>query len=360
MKQGNTEAAVSEYRTILNIDKHNVQALVNLGTIHFFRGEWADAVTNLNAAQPASHSLWKAEALLGMTEKQLGDAQRAELHLSEAFVRLKDDRVRLQTGLELLDLCYASNDLDRAASVVPVLKRLAPDNADVLYSAVRIYGDLANQARDNLASVAPDGGRMHEVMAQHLVNMGKDEEAIIQYEKALEKDPKLPGVHYELGEALLHRSYQAADLDRAEKEFRLASAENLSNADPQYQLGMIYQIRSDMKSAQQFFSHALELEPKHAMAQLGLGSVLMTIDQPEAALPHLLLASQLAPSNATVHYKLSTAYRKLGRPDDATREVAEFQKLWQDQKQIEQVYREMHESVRENSEPVAGVPETDK
>jgi tetratricopeptide (TPR) repeat protein len=360
MKEGNVEVAISEYRVILNLDKHNTPALVNLGAIHFFRGEWAEAAANLNAAQPAAHALWKPEALLGMTEIRLGDAQRAELHLSEAFAKLKDDRVRLQTGLELLDLCYASNDWEKAADVVAALKRVAPDNPDVLYSAARIYDDLADQARDNLASVAPDSGRVHEIMAEHLVNMAKVEEAIVQYEEALEKDPKLPGIHYELGEAFLHRSSQAADLDRAEREFRLAAAENPSNADPQYQLGVIYQLRSDLNSAEQFFSHALKLEPKHAMAQLGLGSVLMTMDQPESALPHLLTASQLVPSNPAVHYKLAAAYRKLGRPTDATREQAEFQKLWQDQKKVDQLYSEMHESVRRSPEPNVEVPDAGK
>ena len=360
MRGGNTQLAVQEYQLILSVDRHNVPALVDLGVIYFFEGKWAEAASNLNTAVTIGHSLWKPEALLGMAERRLGDVQKAQLHLAEAFPKLKGDRVQVQAGLELLDLFYADGELDKAAEVIATLKRIAPANPDVLYSAARIYEDLANQARDSLASAAPDSGRMYEIMAQHLVNMGKIDEAIVQYEKALQSDPKLLGVHYELGEAFLHRSHQAEDLDRAEKEFRLAAAENPSDANSRYQIGFICELRDDLGSARQFFSRALQLQPDHAMAHLSLGSVLLAMGEQEAAFPHLLAAARLDPSNPSVHYKLSLVYRKLGHTSDATRESAEFQKLRQNQKHIEQMYLEMHEGVPSKYEQESGFPEPDK
>ena len=66
------------------------------------------------------------------------------------------------------------------------------------------------------------------------------------------------------------------------------------------------------------------------------------------------------PSNPSVHYKLSLVYRKLGHTSDATRESAEFQKLRQNQKHIEQMYLEMHEGVPSKYEQESGFPEPDK
>lgn len=298
--------------------------------------------------------------MLGIAEKRLGETQKAQTHLAEAFPKLTDDRVRIQSGLELLELYYASGDLEKSATIVGALERIAPDNPDVLYSATRIYTDLANQARDTLASVAPQSGRMHEVLAQHLINLGKIDDAILQYQKALERDPKLPGLHYELGEAFLTRSHQAADVSLAEKEFRQALEQNPSDAKSEYQLGIIYQLRGDFTSAKQSYSHAVQLRPNYATAQFALGSVLFSMGDEGAALPHLLSAERLDPSNPAVHYRLLTAYRKLGRSEDAARESTAFQKLWQEQKQIEQTYLDMHEKVPDKYEPDAPTPEADK
>jgi hypothetical protein len=42
-----------------------------------------------------------------------------------------------------------------------------------------------------------------------------------------------------------------------------------------------------------------------------------------------------------VHYHLGTLYRKMGRSDDARRELAEFQRLKHLKEQMREVYKEM-------------------
>src|SRR4029077_18245519 len=120
-----------------------------------------------------------------------------------------------------------------------------PSNADVLYSAYRIYSDLANRARDGLALLAPDSARMHEIMAQHLVNEGDLASAIAQYRKALAIDPKLRGIHYELGEAILQDSTSDTAIETAEKEFQAALSENPGDASAEYRLGRVCAQRLD-------------------------------------------------------------------------------------------------------------------
>jgi cytochrome c-type biogenesis protein CcmH/NrfG len=67
----------------------------------------------------------------------------------------------------------------------------------------RAYSDLAEHALDSIALIAPNSARMYQIMAQHQVNEGDIAQAIIQYRKALQIDPKLSGAHFELGEAIL-------------------------------------------------------------------------------------------------------------------------------------------------------------
>lgn len=39
MRKGNPQMAAAEYRAVLNMDKQNVEALVDLGVIYFFQGD---------------------------------------------------------------------------------------------------------------------------------------------------------------------------------------------------------------------------------------------------------------------------------------------------------------------------------
>ena len=54
----------------------------------------------------------------------------------------------------------------------------------------------------SLSLVAPRSGQMHQIMAHELAKQGQMEAAIGNFREGLRVDPKLPGVHFELAEAL--------------------------------------------------------------------------------------------------------------------------------------------------------------
>jgi predicted Zn-dependent protease len=72
--------------------------------------------------------------------------------------------------------------------------------------AQRVYSDLADDTLNKLAILAPRSARMQQVIAERLINAGDLQGATAHYRKALEIDPRLPGVHYELAEAILELS----------------------------------------------------------------------------------------------------------------------------------------------------------
>jgi tetratricopeptide (TPR) repeat protein len=121
-------------------------------------------------------------------------------------------------------------------------------------------------------------------MAEMLINRGNSSAAVIQYRKALEIDPKLRGVHYELGEAILEDSLQAQALQAAEKEFRAALAENPADGNAEYGLGTICSLRSDYRTAIEHYSRALQLQPDNAYAHQALGAAWIRMGEPEKAL----------------------------------------------------------------------------
>ena len=220
-------------------------------------------------------------------------------------------------------------DLYGAEVVVGQAEREAPRNTDVLYLAYRIHTDLANLARDQLRLIAPESGRMHELTAQHLVNRGDLTEAISEYQAALKADPRLRGIHYELGEAFAQQSPSPESLERAEREFRAALTENSSDANAEAQLGLIELLRSNPEQAIGHFKRAFALNHENALAEQGMGKALVYLNRIPEALPYLEKAAQLDPENGDVHYRLAMVYRQLGRKSDAEREFGTFRKLQQ-------------------------------
>ena len=134
----------------------------------------------------------------------------------------------------------------------------------------------------------------------------------------------LPGVHFELGEAILRNKVDEESRARAEQQFAAALVENPFDAHSEYELGEIAFLRSRWQDALQHYARAAQLQPTLVDAQVALGKVLAQLGQPEEATKHLLEAVRLDPENASAHYRLAQVYRALKRDDDARREMETF------------------------------------
>jgi tetratricopeptide (TPR) repeat protein len=341
LKTKQPNLAGREYSAILGLDPNNVDARGNLAVMLFFHGDYAKAAPQLRAALKLKPGLWKIQALLGMCEKRIGQIPGAEADLEQSFPRLQEEKLRVQTGMELIEIYYGAGDLDKAAGVVSVLRQLRPADTDILYTAHRIYSDLADESLLTVTMIAPKSARAYQMMAQEMVRQGNNEGAIAKYREALKVDPELPGLHFELGEILSNSSTPAVDQEEIEKEYKAALAANPFDEKSECRLGEITSRRSDLKDASAHYSRALELQPNDADANLGLAKVLISMNQPEKAQPLLERAARLEPFNAVTHYRLSLVYRGLGRSADASRELAEFQRLKEMKERLKQTYREM-------------------
>src|SRR5437667_6198203 len=137
-----------------------------------------------------------------MCEKRLGQNAGAQSDLEKAFPQLQDLKLRIQTGMALIEIYYGAGNLDRAANIASALRQLDPTDTNVQYTAHRIYSDLAGESMLSIAMLAPKSARMRQVMAHEMARQGNTEGAIANYREALKLDPRLPGLHFELAEAL--------------------------------------------------------------------------------------------------------------------------------------------------------------
>ena len=345
LKANDPDTAVREFWAALHLDPKNVDARTNLGVIEFMQGHYDEAAEDLRKALKLRPSVWKVQALLGMCEKRLGHQSSARIWLERSFPHLQELNLRIQVGLDLVELDYQTGEIGKAVSLINTLSQLDSKNVDVLYAAYRAYSDMARSALDRIALVAPDSSHMHRIMAEHLINEGDLTSAIVQYKKALQLDPYMPGAHFELGEALLQESRSKQSREEAEKHFKAELALNPSDAKSECRLGDLYQsnVNMDIDAAYKGYARALQLQPNYAEAQLGMGNVLARMGRQQEAVNHLLKATRLDPTNSNAHYRLAQLYRRLGRIADADRETALFDDLEESKKRIREAYREMHQ-----------------
>jgi tetratricopeptide (TPR) repeat protein len=350
LKENRPDLAAAEFLTILAIDPNNADARGNLGAVLFFQGAYADAIPELRAALKLRPTLWKTQALLGIGEKRTGDLNAARRDLEKAFPNVSEEKIRIETGMELIEIYSGTGDLDKAAAAVSILRKLEPTDEALLFTAYRIYSDLANESLLSLSVVAPNSARMHQAMAHELAKRGKTEEAIENYRAALKLDPQLPGLHFELAEMLTTLA-TADSLVEAESEYKTALQANPFDEQSECRLGDLALRRNDVKGAYERYTRAVQLQPGDPEANIGLAKVLAEMKQPEKALSLLEHALQLDPTSVVGHYRLSALYRQAGRTADAKRELEEYQKYKVMKEKLRDVYHDMRgEPVKQESD----------
>lgn len=354
LKEHQLDAAAAEFRDILALDPSNVDVRGNLGVLLFFEGKYTEAIPELRAALKAQPTLWKIQALLGIAEKRTGDFKDARGDLETAFPKVRAEKIRVETGMELIDLYSQSGDLDKAAATVSVLRKMEPTNAAIMYSGYRVYSELKEQSVLSLMLAAPKSAYLHELMGLELAKHGHAAEAVENFRAAIKIDPSRPGPHYELAEVL-----NASDATRKEAaaEYKEALALNPFDEASERRLCEIAEEQGNLKEAYARCTRALAMRPDDAQANLDLAKVLMSMGEPKKAEPLLQRSIQLDPTNGVAHFRLSTIYRRTGRQADARRELQQYQKYKALKERLMNLYHTLR--VEPGKEAPSGLENTD-
>jgi cytochrome c-type biogenesis protein CcmH/NrfG len=332
--------AIPEFRAILALDPDNIDARGNLGVLLFFQGDYTLAIPELRSALKLQPKLWKIQALLGMAEKRTGEAGPSLKDLENSFTKLEEKDIQIEVGMELVEAYSGEDDVGKAARTVDFLREKYPTDATVLYASYRVHSDAAGEAMLSLSLVAPHSALMHQLMAHELARQGQMEGAIRNYREAIKMDPKLPGLHFELAEALNASDAQAGRAE-AKTEYEAALSLNPADEKSECRLGAIDYREGDTNGSFSHYSRATRLQPDDPEAALGLAKVLLLKNEPQKAQALLEHALQLDPTTAEAHFRLAMLYRDQGRRDDAKQELAQYQKFKDAKEKLKAIYREM-------------------
>jgi len=359
LKAKDSNAASKEFDAVLALDPKNAEAHANLGVIAFFQRDYQNASQRFRKALAIDPSLTKTQALLGICQKRLGDPS-ARASLEKSFPKLKDKQLQMEVGLELADLYDQQGNLGATAAVMRSLVDLDPDNVEVLFMAQRVYTELADDTLNKLAILAPGSARMQQVIAERLVNGGDLKNAIDHYRRALQLDPRLSGVHFELGEAILESS--AADSRaqaEAQKEFEAAVAVDGDTAKTECEFGNLAMLRSQLDQAFKHYQRAYQLNPNEVQAQMGLAKLLILQEKPQEAVKYLRMAVQLDPLNVAAHYRLGSAYKRLQMTEMARKEMQLSQDIKKAKDQVQDLYHQMNRQPKPETDEAPDAVEPD-
>ena len=244
-------------------------------------------------------------------------------HYSRCVERLKA-RKQLTDSEQLLlgETHFTLQQYELAAGVLGQLQGVSKGNAEASYWLERTYQALGAEAYAKLEDSFPDSWRTHQLRAEGFAFRQDLDDAVKEFQAALQLRPSDAELHEALGQLYLDNQ---ADPD-AQRELEAALAVDPSRAHALYLLGRLYEQHRENEKALPYLERALRLQPDLAEASELLGTAYVRLGQFANAIPRL---EKAAPRDhyGNVHYQLYLAYHKLGREELAKKALARSQGL---------------------------------
>jgi len=303
---------------------YHAVALARLGRIEEALAELDSAL--LHPYLPAA-TLLRAELLTLQ-----GDAARAE-EVWRRAIELDPDSAPAHYGLG-----QALAGRGRVAEAIASFERAieiesGPRTVYALAQAYRRAGRLEDAQRmmavyqrmDRSGAEAPENAFLDEVAALNLsarvqigraaalARSGRADEAIREFEEALQADPDLTAAHSNL--IALYAG--AGDLERAERHYRQAVTLDPGWANAHFNWGGALVQRGRWAEAAAAFERAVAAGPHAAEARVRLGQAYEALDRPEDAIEQYRLTIESDPLHREAHRLLGAALADAGRIEKA-------------------------------------------
>jgi tetratricopeptide (TPR) repeat protein len=295
-------------------------------------GKPAAAIEKLRAVGKSPDP--RVAELLGVAYYHANDAARAIDALQPVVSRLPAGSAERREAVQVLGLShYLAGHIAESIPYLEEIRASVPGDMKLAYALAMAYAQTrhADKAREAIArtfQIPADSAGAYLLTGQMMNRLELEDLAETDLKQALAKDPKLPEVHYLLGEIAVFRSR----LDEGLALMRAELAINPAHAMALYRIGDIYSRQSKWNDAIAALQQSLWINPYFSGPYILLGKAYTKTAQPGPAEEMLRRAVQYDPNNKAAHYLLGQLLQQTGRTDEAQKEFAIAQRLQGDVK----------------------------
>jgi tetratricopeptide (TPR) repeat protein len=328
MSDGQTEAALEQYKIVADANPEDPQTHLRMAEIYRRQGKFDLALDHLKQAQSVVPDSMEVPYNLAAVYQAQGRYEEAAQVLQDLLKKTekadggysKDEKTNRAVFLERLGVVYREeNNSQLAIETFRKMLVLGDDNAERGYQQIidtereEKQWQAATQVAKEAVQKLPDDRGLKMVYAAQIADMGQPEEGLQQVKSLLTGKPEDREVYITLGQmnSRLKRWPDAeAALDRAEQL-------SLKDEDKEYVeflRGSTYERQKKYDQAEEVFRKVLAKDPQNAAVLNYLGYMLADRGQKlDEALIMIKKAVDLEPANGAYLDSLGWAYFKQGK-----------------------------------------------
>ncbi len=307
-RAGKLDEAVTEYEAALKTGAR-LEVLGNLGAVLAQLGRYEAAIARYEEALKLAPKHPMILFNLALAHYKSGDLTRA----AEIFEALSiSDTKNRRAAILLADCRFQLGQYKRAIELLDPIYHGDPDDLGVVYLLGNAYlrDHQPDKGQPLLEKILRNGesAEAHLMMATALSGVFRNKEAIVEYEKAIQLNPKLPMAHVGVATEYLRQS----DPDRALKEYRAELEINPNDYTAHFYIGYLARTNGDYNQATESLQRALALRPGDAAAMLQLGLVYFLHGDLDKAQGLLETAARNEPEFIDAYLHLARVYFRKG------------------------------------------------
>jgi tetratricopeptide (TPR) repeat protein len=316
-----TQTAIQKYEEMIKLAPHLAAAYNNLGMLYFNDHNYPRTVEVLKRGLVLNPEMPSASAMIGMSYFQLGENSKAETALRTALgANPKDDQVEMT----LCRILVNEQKLDEATAHLNNFLGRNPKDQEAWYLLGKAYLELSENALKKINEIDPDSVVAHEIAGEVDSSMHNYDLALVEYKKAIDKAPHMPGTHMHMGDTY----WNIGKWESAETEFRAELENDPNNCLARWKLAnSMLEANESAADALTQLNQAVERCPALMQARADRGRALIRLNRQSEALADLLLAEKDSPGEPSIHFLLANVYRAEGKSADAQQEMQTYSRL---------------------------------